>query len=128
MKGNIQHEVVQLIDKYGVSDVLDVIMELGSDSLVHEMRMWFEKNLTGSPGAGEELDEDVIQALFHDLQHVNMRLVKIEKAVFPQPTEPVRLPEDDVKEITKHTINNAVKKLGDLERTIPPHMRKGQEK
>ena len=119
MKGNIQHEVAQLIDKYGVSDVLNVIMDLGSDSLVHEMRMWFEKNLTSSPAEGDELDEDVMEAIFHDLQHLNLRLVKVEKTVFRTPTEPVQIPDEIVDQIgnmTKETITTTVRKLEELER------------
>jgi len=137
MKGNIQHDVAQLIDKYGISDVLNAIMELGSDSVVHEMRLWFEKTFMDSHSTGEELDDDVMEAIFHDLQHLNVRLVKVEKAVFSTPTEPVRLP-DDVAEklqlrrdtfdekISQDIVNQVVEKLREKERTVLP--RKSQEK
>lgn len=129
MKGNVQHDVVQLLDKYAISEILDVVMDVAADNLVHEMRMWFDKEFGEGERLESALDKDVIEYVTHELEHHNARLVKhnarldkLEQAIRPvsgEPTTGAKLSESDVRTITKDTINKTVKKLSDLERTIP---------
>jgi hypothetical protein len=126
MRGSVQHDTVQLLDKYSISEILDAIMDVAADELVHEMRMWFDKEFNEGERLESALDKDVIEYVTHELEHHNTRLVKLEKKVFPTPTEPVRLPDDIAEELSKQTINSTVKKLKERERTILPH--KNQEK
>lgn len=84
-RGNIQNDVVQLLDKYKITEILEVIMDIGSDSSVHEMREWFENNFGESSGMEDDLENDAITAIFHDIEHLNMRVLKLERGVKQNP-------------------------------------------
>lgn len=121
-RSNIQHDVVQLLDKYAISEILDVVMDVAADELVHEMRMWFDKEFGNGERLESDLDKDVVDYVTHELEHHNMRLTKLERAQHV-PTEGVKLPEEDVKKITKDIITNTVKKLNELEKETAPRGR-----
>jgi len=78
-RGNIQNDVVQLLDKYKVTEILEVIMDIASDSSVNEMREWFGNNLGENCGDGENRENDEMVAVFHDMEHLNMRVLKLER-------------------------------------------------
>ncbi|HPE06212.1 MAG TPA: hypothetical protein PLW50_00670 [Smithellaceae bacterium] len=85
VRNNINHDVSELLAKYDISEILNEIVEMSSDTVVHSMRMWFKRELTengiagGNAEIGDELDEDVVEAIFHELGHVNMRLTRLER-------------------------------------------------
>ena len=80
---NIDRDVMQLIDKYEISDILDIIFDTASPTLVQKMKEWFGKNLGVKSGISDDLDDGIIKCILHDMEHINMRLAKLERAAKP---------------------------------------------
>lgn len=80
---NIDRDVMQLIDKYEISDILDIIFDTASPTLVQKMKEWFGKNLGVKSGISDDLDDGIIKCILHDVEHINMRLAKLERAAKP---------------------------------------------
>jgi hypothetical protein len=113
-RNNINHDVSELLVKYDISDILNEIMDVASDKAAHAMRLWFEREIIGNNVAMDsaaviagEVDENAIEAIFHELGHVNMRLSKLEHAV----VEPVDSGSKDEMVITKEKMDEIVKFL-----------------
>lgn len=86
-RSNIQHDVVQLLDKYKIAEILDVVADIASNDVVNEMRKWFDQNFGDKRDVGDDLDEDlansIINTVMHEIDHINMRLVKLERGQAP---------------------------------------------
>lgn len=133
-RSNIQHDVVQLLDKYTISEILDMVMDVAADDLIHEMRMWFNKEFGNDDRLESALDKDVVDYVTHELEHHNARLVnhnmrldKLERAIRLVSREAAAgetTPEDNFDEkISKEIVNGIVKKLNEMEKETTPRGR-----
>jgi len=77
--GTIQDDIGQILEKYKPSEILDAMIDIASDDKVHEMRMWFDQNFGDEKHREDEFDKDIIDWITHELEHQNMRLIKLEQ-------------------------------------------------
>jgi hypothetical protein len=81
-RGNVQHDVVNLIDKYRISEILDVLFDVSNDDQIHEMREWFnqyfcdKESIANEPGS--DIDSDIDDFIVHELEHHNIRIARLE--------------------------------------------------
>ena len=78
-KGNIQHDVLQLMDKYPVDGIIETMITLGGAEGVEK---WAEKYFTVpiKPQyiAGEELDKDLIRGVLHEIDLLKQKVARLE--------------------------------------------------
>lgn len=82
-KGNIQHDVLQLMDKYPVGGILDEIVSLGA---TEEVRKWAVKYFDIKPQTGDELDKDLMRGVLRDIEVLKSKIARFEFEKDPMQT------------------------------------------
>lgn len=78
--------IVPLLGKHKVSEILDALMDASDDERMHEMRMWFNEYFGKNSDSGNEVDVD-IDILFHEIDHLKMKVAAIERGGVAIPEE-----------------------------------------
>ena len=78
-RGTVQHDVAQLLDKYMINDILDVILEIASEHTVDVMKKWFTQKFYVKRDIGDDIDSDAIKTISQDIENIRMRLARLER-------------------------------------------------
>ena len=76
-KGNIQHDVLQLMDKYPVDGIIETMITLGA---ADDIQTWAGKYFAVPirTQAGDDLDKDIIRGILHDIDRLKSRVAQLE--------------------------------------------------
>ncbi len=74
-KGNVQHDVLQLLDKYSANEILDTMVTLGAGDGV---KKWAEKYFEIKPDAGDDLDKHLIRGILAEIETLKQKVARLE--------------------------------------------------
>jgi hypothetical protein len=78
-KGNIQHDVLQLMDKYPVEGIIETMVTLGAAEGIEKWAAkYFTVPIRPQYIAGDELDKDLIRGVLHEIDLLKQRVARIE--------------------------------------------------
>lgn len=82
-KGNIQHDVLQLMDKYPVDGIIETMVTLGATDEVYK---WATKYFKSDPKAqaGDDLDKDLIRGILSEIEILKQKVARLEFSREPQ--------------------------------------------
>jgi hypothetical protein len=77
-QGKVTHDVVQLLDKYPVTEILNALAENASDQSFGILKKWCAENLGVKVDAGDQIDTTVISGLIDDVDKLKKKIVRLE--------------------------------------------------
>jgi hypothetical protein len=78
-KGNIQHDVLQLMDKYPVDGIIETMITLGASEGVEKWAAkYFTVPIKPQYIAGDELDKDLIRGVLHEIDLLKQKVARLE--------------------------------------------------
>jgi len=85
----LEQDITNLIGYYKISEILDTMLNIANDDQIHEIRMWFNEYF-GKNIRGGEPEEDIIEVILHEIDHLKMKVAEIERdGVDVKPTQAV---------------------------------------
>lgn len=78
MRSDINNDVVTLLDRYTIEDVMDKVIEYLHEKDVTNLKAWCKENLGTPVDISDGIDDHAIRALRFELDVVNARVERLE--------------------------------------------------